>query len=132
MALDYTKAWRTILCCCITYLVLISIDHGVMTQKPAMVHKVVSSGGNLTLQLNGTKHPSVAWMHNSSMIMLWQNNSTTKGSRTNVYSQTPNSITITNAHMNDSGIYTALQFPPNGGLSTTRFNVTVSAIPEIK
>nr|AYF58445.1 glycoprotein vIgFam3 [Elephant endotheliotropic herpesvirus 1A]AYF58608.1 glycoprotein vIgFam3 [Elephant endotheliotropic herpesvirus 1A] len=132
MALDYTKAWRTILCCCIMCIFLISIDEAVMTHKSNMILKTVSIGQNLTLQLNETKHTSVAWMHNSSLLVLWENNVNKTSGRPNIYFQTPDSITITNARINDSGIYTALQFPPNRGLSTTRFNVTVSTVADIK
>nr|AYF58418.1 glycoprotein vIgFam3 [Elephant endotheliotropic herpesvirus 1A]QOE74639.1 glycoprotein vIgFam3 [Elephant endotheliotropic herpesvirus 1A] len=123
--ITYTKIWKAVICCFIAYIYLLSIDHqGVMTGKPSMVDKVVSAGGNVSLKLNGTQYISIAWLHNSSLIVLWEKN-TTKSPRPNVHSQTPTCITITNAHVNDSGIYTALGFT-NVGLSSTRFNLRVN------
>nr|AYF58535.1 glycoprotein vIgFam3 [Elephant endotheliotropic herpesvirus 1A] len=120
----YTKIWKAVICCCIAYVYILSIDQGVLTEKPSMVDKVVSAGGNVSLKLNGTHYISIAWLHNSSLILLWEKN-TTKSPRPNVHSQTPTCITITNAHVNDSGIYTALGFT-NTGLSSTRFNLRVN------
>nr|AYF58479.1 glycoprotein vIgFam3 [Elephant endotheliotropic herpesvirus 1B] len=121
----YTKIWKAVICCFIAYIYLLSIDQGVMTEKPSMVDKVVSLGENVTLKLNETKYTSIAWLHNSSLVLLWERNTTTKNPRSNVHSQTPTCITITNAHVNDSGIYTALGFT-NVGLSSTRFNLRVN------
>nr|AYF58506.1 glycoprotein vIgFam3 [Elephant endotheliotropic herpesvirus 1A] len=128
MALDYTKAWRMILCCCITYLVLISIDRGVMAQKSSIETKFVGIGGNVSLELNTkTNYSIVTWMHNTSQIVLLWKDGNKKITRPNIQSQSPSCMTITNAQRNDSGLYTAVGLmPANGKISTTRFSLKVN------
>ncbi|UEH20444.1 glycoprotein vIgFam3 [Elephant endotheliotropic herpesvirus 2] len=105
----YTGGLKILIYGCILYLYLALIEqNGVISKKPSIRNESVMLGGNITFGLNASKYETVAWVHNSSKIILHWSAGKKMSTKSNVRSETPTWLTISDAQINDSGLYTLM------------------------
>ncbi|AHC02809.1 membrane protein EE50 [Proboscivirus elephantidbeta5] len=119
----HTGNLKIFIYCCVFFIyIALNQQKGVMSiqtiTRTNIRNESVSLGGNITFGVNASNYQMVAWMHNSSQIIVHWDGGKHRVTRPNVKSETPTHITILNAGFNDSGLYTLIVFT---NLSSTKY-----------